>query len=142
MGRLPALQHLPELEAAPFQVILSLCSEQEGSLPPEIMQAFDCRRVVLADSRYAEPMSLTDFTQAVASVHECVRQGQSIYVHCLLGIQRSPLVCIGYLCCYRNLTVIEALQWLKQVHPSTYPTAEQIQLIKQFLDEFSHSRLE
>ncbi len=54
-------------------------------------------------------------------------------MHCLAGIERSPTVCIAYLCRYHNLEIWEATNWLKEIHPRSHPSASGMKAIQDFL---------
>ncbi|NJK62330.1 MAG: dual specificity protein phosphatase family protein [Synechococcaceae cyanobacterium SM2_3_1] len=135
VGDLPRPGDSTVLEAARIIAILSLCSEREGQLPADVSAQFHCGRLVLPDSHYSTPMSPEDLGKAVEVVHRALQRQMPLYVHCLGGIERSPLVCLAYLCQHRSLRVVEALHWLKQVHPPTSPTSEQLRVLEVYLSQ-------
>jgi atypical dual specificity phosphatase len=131
VGSRPTAARQPQLIQSGVRAIFSLCSEQEATLPIEIIQTFDCVRFVLPDSHSNQPLQVDQFAQAVEILHQLLQAHQSVYVHCLAGIERSPLVCIGYLYRYQQIEVWEALNLLKQIHPSTSPTPAQIKIVRE-----------
>ncbi|MDX2271533.1 MAG: dual specificity protein phosphatase [Cyanobacteriota bacterium] len=133
VGSLPRPGDSAILAKAKIQVIFSLCAPTEGSLPPDVRKQFYCGNLVLPDSHWKHPIRVEQLRRAVEVVHRSVEKNMPIYVHCLAGIERSPLVCIAYLCCYQNLQLQDALTWVKQVHPRTMPTRDQLNVIKQLL---------
>lgn len=124
-----------ELLKANIKVVLSLCSELEATLPEDITENFKCLRLVLPDRYYKEQITVEQLTEAVALVREQIENGLPVYVHCLAGIERSPTVCIAYLCKYHNMELWEALNWLKQVHPPAQPNASGLRAIREFLQQ-------
>lgn len=137
VGRMPRSEEAPLLAAAKIQVILSLCADSERPLPPELSQQFRCLRLVLPDSHYATEMKPEQLVAAVKVVHRSFTNNLPIFVHCLAGVERSPTVCIAYLCRHHHLELWEAVNWLKQVHPFAMPTKSQIRVVQEFLEQAS-----
>ncbi len=135
MGDLPRPGDAAVLKAAKIMAVLSLCSEREGQLPEDVRADFHCGRLVLPDSHYPAPMLPEELGRAVEVIHRAQERQMPLYVHCLGGMERSPLVCLAYLCQYRSLRVVEALHWLKQVHPPTSPTSEQLRVLETYLSQ-------
>lgn len=122
-----------ELLKADVKVVLSLCSELEATLPEDICQNFECLRLVLPDRFYTTELTAAQLAEAVAIVRENIQKDLSLLVHCRAGVERSPTVCIAYLCKYHNMQLWEALNWLKQVHPSSQPNDSGLRAIHEFL---------
>lgn len=135
VGGLPQPGDRDRFKQANIQVILSLTAPMEAELPPEVTANFHCARVALPDSRYEAQLRVERLATAVDVVHRALTQQLPIYVHCLAGIERSPLVCIAYLCRYHQLDLWEALYWLKQVRPCVAPTTAQLNIVQHFLQQ-------
>lgn len=135
IGRLPKAGDGAQLLKANIKTVLSLCAEQEGILPEEITQKFQCFRVVLPDRHYTTEMTAEQLAEAVNIVHESVQKNSPIFVHCLAGIERSPTVCIAYLCKYHKMELWEAANWLKQVHSSSLPNDSGLRAIRELLQQ-------
>ena len=58
-----------------------------------------------------------------------MREGPT-FVHCVASIERSPLICMAYLIKKCNLTPIEALDYLMEVHPISNPLPGQFAILK------------
>lgn len=134
VGGLPQPGDAAELLKDNVKVVLSLCAESEGTLPDDISENFQCLRLVLPDRYYTTELTAKQLQQAVAIVREYVARGLPIFVHCLAGVERSPTVCIAYLCRYHKLELWEAVNWLKQVHPTSMPNASELRAIREYLD--------
>ncbi len=132
VGGFPRSQDLIHLSQAGIRSILTLCAEQEGTLPEETPHQFACQRFVLPDSRYEHSLQVGQISQAVALLHQHLEQ-HPVYIHCLAGMERSPIVCIAYLCQYQKLQLWQASHWLQQVHPPTQPTSEQMRVLRAFV---------
>ncbi|MBE9227763.1 dual specificity protein phosphatase family protein [Phormidium sp. LEGE 05292] len=135
IGRLPQAGDGEQLLKANIKTVLSLCAEQEGVLPQEITQNFQCFRVVLPDRHYTTEMTAEQLAEAVNIVHESIQKNSPIFVHCLAGIERSPTVCIAYLCKYHKMELWEAANWLKQVHSSSLPNDSGLRAIRELLQQ-------
>lgn len=121
------------LRRAGIQVVFSLCGASEEPLPSDIEEQFRCLRLVLPDSRYKREIKPSQLHAAIDIIHHSVQNQLPIYVHCYAGVERSPTVCIAYLCKYHNLELWEALNWLKQVHPATMPQESQLKAVRNYL---------
>ncbi|MEO1521681.1 MAG: dual specificity protein phosphatase [Cyanobacteria bacterium J06633_2] len=133
VGRLPRKADMDELARSNIQAVLALCSESEGQWPINLEQRFQCHRIVIPDSHYATPLKPHQIETAVDYLHECIQRQLPVFVHCLAGIERSPTICIAYLCRYHNYTLWESLDWVRRVHPDSLPTDKQIQSIRGYL---------
>lgn len=133
VGRLPQPEDARILSDAGVTVVLTLCAAAEGTVPDDIRQRFHWERFILPDSSYLLHLNSEQLAKAVAIVRRHIDNRQVVYVHCLAGVQRSPTVCIAYLCLHHNLDLWAATNWLKQVHPSTWPTEEQLQAIRRLV---------
>lgn len=136
-GAFPRASAQPALLEAGIQTIITLCAEHEGILSPEISQTFHCFYLPLPDSHYTGLLEVEQLEQAVELLKQCLDNNRSVYIHCLAGVERSPSVCMAYLCRYHHVEVWEALHWMKQVHANTRPTPEQIQVIQRFTQTFT-----
>jgi len=123
------------LAQAGIKVIFSLCAECEEVLPEDVTQSFHCLRLVLPDSHYKSEIKSSQLTAAIDIVQHSIDNQLPIYVHCLAGIERSPTVCIAYLCQSQHLELWEALNWLKQCHPPSMPTESQLRVVRQYIKE-------
>lgn len=135
VGGLPQPGDRDRFKQANIQVILSLTAPMEADLPPDVAASFRCARVALPDSRYEAQLRVERLAKAVDLVHRSLSQQLPTYVHCLAGIERSPLVCVAYLCRYHQLDLWEAVNWLKQVRPCAAPSMAQLQVLQAWLQD-------
>ena len=61
---------------------------------------------------------------AVRMLHDLLRQGHRVYVHCTAGINRSSLVVLTYLTLIEGASVEEAMTLLTHARPEVAPTWE------------------
>jgi protein-tyrosine phosphatase len=137
VGPIPNEAIEAQLAQSGIQAILTLCAETEGTLPTNIADRFQWRRCVLPDSHYQEAMEPDQLRQVVSHLHDTIAQGHPTYVHCLAGMERSPTVCVTYLCLYEKMPLWEALNWVKQCNPRTSITSEQLQVIQKATQSLS-----
>lgn len=135
VGGFPLPQKIPTLLNQGIRVILSLCTEEEGRLTPALQQQFRCVRVALPDSRHSQALEIQDLEAAVDLLHWTVQRRLPVYVHCWAGMERSPLVCIAYLCRHGGWDLWDALNWVKHIHPPAQPTSTQIQVLRRYLTQ-------
>lgn len=133
VGGLPQADDSSILTRERIKVIFSLCAQSEGTLPEEIVQKFRCLRFILPDSHYILRLQTSQLERVVELIHDHVQSQQPIYVHCLAGVERSPTACIAYLCLYQDMELWEAINRVKQAHPSARPTEGQIQVIRELI---------
>lgn len=125
-------QHLQDLQEQGVVAVLSLCSAEEAPPLAGLAERFHWRRCVLPDHKAARPPELAEFQQAVAQLAELAPLGP-VYVHCLAGVERSPLLCMAWLIRRRRLSFIDALDYLKRVHPPTGPLPEQLATLRAWM---------
>jgi atypical dual specificity phosphatase len=131
VGPIPDAILYEQLRDAGFKSVLTLCAETERSLPAAVAETFNWQRMVLPDHSYEETMKATHLAPAVAFVDAAIRQQQApVYVHCLAGMERSPSVCVAYLCLHQKMEVWEALNWVKQRNRRTNLNSNQVQAIQ------------
>jgi atypical dual specificity phosphatase len=137
VGPIPDDQIYHQLCESGIKAVLSLCAETEGKLYIEVPTTFTWQRLVLPDSHYQEKMQPEQIAAAVAALRDNLSQGLPSYVHCLAGMERSPSICVAYLCRHENMPLWEAVQWVKQNNPRTSITSNQMQI----LQAYSQSKL-
>ncbi len=121
--------HIQRLKAAGIHGVLSLCSLEEAQPPRGFTDQFQCQRIVLPDHRRPEVLTLDQLKSSLLALSELRQQGP-VFVHCVAGVERSPLICMAWLVQQQHLNPSEALDYLMQVHPGTNPLPRQYELLK------------
>lgn len=124
-----ASHHLDHLEQQGLKAVLSLCSREEAPPPAQLEQRFHCERLVLPDHRSQRMPQLSELQAALTRLDLLLQQYGPVYVHCVAAMERSPLVCLGWLVQQHRQTPQAALDYLMQVHPGTNPLPGQLRLV-------------
>ena len=111
-----------------FVWIFSLCSKEEINVELNFEDYFSCKRVILPDHKYKEALTIDQLNLAINTLAEIIESGP-VYIHCVAGIERSPLVCMAWLVKNYNLTTTQALDYLMDVHKGTNPLPAQLNLL-------------
>jgi protein-tyrosine phosphatase len=137
VGRAPRRPiHLDRLEQEGVRGVLSLCAVDEAPPPEDLDRRFHCRRVVLPDHRTGRAPEPAELELALQHLAALLASGP-VYVHCVAGVERSPLICLAWLMRVRQLPLLDALDYLMQVHPGTGPLPEQLASLQE-LSSFTH----
>ncbi len=128
-----AERHLDRLEAEGVRGVLSLCSEAEAPPPQALAERFACRRLVLPDHRAGRLPELQELQRALGEL-AALRLAGPVFVHCVAAMERSPLVCLGWLVSQHRQSPQRALDYLMQVHPGTNPLPGQLALLQGLKD--------
>ena len=123
------LEDLDFLKSIGIKSILTLCSEDEISLPENIKSDFYWERYLLPDHKYKEAMELERVKKALEIANNLVKKGP-LLIHCYAGIERSPIICMAFLISNRKLSLLQSLQYLMQQHPGTNPLPRQLNILK------------
>ena len=108
--------------------VLSLCSNEENPFNLKLKDFFICKNILLPDHKYKDRLNINQLNLALENLSILRKEG-SVYVHCLAGVERSPLVCMGWLVKNHNLTPTQALDYLMNVHNGTNPLPDQLKLL-------------
>jgi len=95
-------------------------------------ERFRCERLPLPDHRCGRAPEPAELAAALHTLRELIGTGP-VFVHCVAAIERSPLLCLGWLMQRRQLSQLQALDYLMQVHPGTGPLPEQLASLRTLL---------
>ena len=127
--------HLTTLKNNGIKSILSLCDINEAKPPDDINLFFNCKRFVLPDHRIGRSPEVDEIIQALNILNGIWKDGP-VFVHCVAGMERSPLICIAWLIKYKALSQQQAIDYLMQIHSNTNPLSSQLAVLrdKKFID--------
>lgn len=121
--------HLDRLEREGIRAVLSLCDVSEAPPPEGLADRFAAGRFVLPSHHSGRSPEPWELEQALASLHALASYGP-VYMHCVAGVERSPLVAMAWLIERRCVDLMAALDYVQQVHPGTSPLPGQLACLK------------
>ncbi len=121
-------EDINELKINGINGILSLCSNEENPFNINLKDYFKYRNILLPDHKYKSPLTIDKLNLALENLSLLKKYG-SVYVHCLAGVERSPIVCMGWLVKNNHLTPTQALDYLMNIHSGTNPLPEQLKVL-------------
>tara|TARA_Y100000589_G_C27195829_1_gene646768 strand:+ start:5150 stop:5620 length:471 start_codon:yes stop_codon:yes gene_type:complete len=119
---------LEKLKKEKIKTVISLCSEEESKLADNIQNLFDCKRIILPDHKSGRYPSLDELVKVLDLIQSLKNNGP-ILVHCVAAMERSPLVCMGWLRREHGLETLEALEYMMEIHKGTSPLQGQLDLL-------------
>ena len=108
--------------------IFCLCSETDSPRLEDIENIFKYETLVLPDHRSEKSISLQQIEHALSILKNLMRF-KPVFVHCLASMERSPLICIGWLIKEKGLTFNQSLDYMMQLHKRTNPLTEDLKLL-------------
>lgn len=127
VGCAPLADNADELAAAGITAVLNLQEAGEWVWPPEsIPPRFRWAGVPIVDSFRQGVPTVEQLAEAVETLRAWRASGEVVYVHCALGLGRSPLVCMAYLAVAERLSLARAISLVHQRRPNADPTPQQM----------------
>ncbi len=124
--------HWQQLEEAGFRCRFNCCYPQEGRRAP-IPIGWRSAGVPLPDHRQQEDLRADRLLDALNMAESLLVEGSPIYLHCLAGIERSPLMAVGLTARRRQIDIFAALDWVRRCHPPSLPIYGHLDLLDQVL---------
>ncbi len=130
IGPMPrTARHWHQLEEAGIRSRFSCCyPEEESALIVPADWSSD--RVSLPDHRQQEPLRQERLALALARAEALVNQAAPIYLHCMAGYERSPLLAVGLTARLRGIDPLAALAWVRRCHPMAMPIYEHLVMLE------------
>jgi len=133
IGPMPASEaQWLQLEQAGLRSCFSCCYPTEQAdvpAPPH----WRSDQVPLPDHRQQEPLNADRLAAALDRAQRLLQAGAPLYLHCMAGIERSPLIAIGLTARERQLSLFDAIDWVRRCHPASQPIVPQLELLEQVL---------
>lgn len=96
-----------------------ICVAKDATFLTEIFVASTIHRYDIEDTLYYDiSIHFEDITDLI---HEYIRKDKTVLVHCMAGISRSATITIAYLMKFKNMTLKEAIIFVKERRPIICP---------------------
>ena len=135
LGPLPLTPgHWSQLEEAGLQRRFSLCYPEE-ELITAVPEHWHSNRCSLPDHRRQEPLQPERVLEGLSLAESLLleRDAGPVYLHCLAGRERSPLMAVGLVARRRGLDLFAALDWVRRCHPAANPIVEHLEALEVLL---------
>ena len=133
VGTVPcSREDLDWLEQEGVRSLISLCSAEEALFPGGITERFQWVRLPLPDHRQQHRAPTGEQIATVLAELSRLLGFGPVYLHCVAGVERSPLVAMAWLIQSRRMGWQAALDYVQQTHPGTSPLPEQLAVLKTF----------
>jgi hypothetical protein len=124
--------HWQQLDEAGLRARFSCCyPEEEATLSVPLHWLSE--GVSLPDHRRQEPFEAARLAMALERAQNVLREGPPLYLHCMAGIERSPLIAVGLTARERNLPLFDALDWVRRCHPVAKPIVSHLEVLERLL---------
>ena len=104
--------------------------EELAPPPPHWLQA----RVSLPDHRRQEPLQPMMLRRALEEAETLVARNPPTYLHCMAGLERSPLVATGLVARQRGIDILAALEVVRLCHPAAMPIYRDLDVLEAVLN--------
>jgi atypical dual specificity phosphatase len=129
LGAVPFEADVPGLVAEGVTGVINLCREYEG--PRDAYERAGIRQLHLPTIDLTPP-SLKDIRRGVAFIDEHRLCGETVYVHCKSGHNRSATLLLCWLMAAKGLAPREAQQWLQSRRPHVNRRLYQRRVVQKF----------
>jgi len=135
IGPMPRCEaHWQQLAGAGFRSRFSCCyPEEEIYAPPP--QDWLQGGVCLPDHRRQERLRPERLAEALSEAQKIIETQPATYLHCMAGMERSPLIAVGLLARERKIDVLEALEAIRLCHPRAQPIYSDLDVLEQVLKD-------
>lgn len=120
------LLHADEFKKLGVSVEINL-SKEENELPPQNIGVY----LWLPVEDGAAPSTM-QFAIGTKVIHEAVKSGKIVYIHCRNGHARSPSMVAAYLMKYLEKNLVEALNLIKAKRPESHIEDAQTHALAEF----------
>ncbi len=121
------LLHADQFKKLGVSVELNL-SHEENELPPKEIETYIWLPVV---DGYAP--TVAQLAIGTSAMHEALKNGKVVFVHCKNGHARSPTMVVAYLVKYQGMNLEEAYKLIKEKRPESHIEESQKIALEEFI---------
>ncbi|AFY28400.1 hypothetical protein Cyagr_1222 [Cyanobium gracile PCC 6307] len=125
-------RHWRQLEEAGIRSRFSCCYQEEETALI-IPAGWRSDRISLPDHRAQEPLLHHRLALALARAEALVTDAAPVYLHCMAGYERSPLLAVGLTARLRGIDLLAALAWVRRCHPMAMPIYDHLVMLEGLL---------
>lgn len=118
--------HTEEFKKLGVSVEITLTAEKK-EVPPDNLDLYCWMPIV---DEY--PPTSDQFDMGVAIINLAVKNGKTVYVHCANGHGRSPTMVAAYLIRHKNMSVDEAIDYIKKRRSEIHIEDSQLKALEKF----------
>ena len=85
---------------------------------------------------------VSEIERLLPEIRKSILEGNSILIHCMLGASRSATIAAAYLIKYKNMSVEEAIRFMKEKRSCVNPNQGYINQLKLFEEKVKEEREE
>lgn len=134
IGPMPSTpEHWQQLQDLGINSRFSCCyPEEEAQITPPT--DWHSSGMPLPDHRQQEKLTEQRLSTCLDRVEATLDNHAPLYLHCLAGKERSPLLAVGLVARRRRLNLFDALDWVRRCHPMANPIYGQLEMLEQVLN--------
>jgi len=87
----------------------------------------------LPDHRQQELLTSERLSTSLDRLEATLNNHAPLYLHCLAGRERSPLLAVGLVARRRRLNLFDALDWVRRCHPMANPIYGHLEILEKVL---------
>jgi hypothetical protein len=134
---IPGSLYLGNLEDAlfnsgAFDRVLTVGGPELAAVQPSLPAFKPKLWLRIPDDPSAAPVLFENMCRLLEFVHEGVRRGERVLVHCYAGVSRSATVVLSYLLKYEGMSLRQAWEHVQQRRPIINPNAGFVAHLKLF----------
>lgn len=116
--------------------VFNCCFPEEDRHLPTVPVDWEWKTVrsSLPDHRRQIPLSEEIIKHSLEAICELYAKSECLYVHCWAGQERSVLMSIGLMALQYDMTIFEALDYIKREHPQAKPIFDQLAILDEVLN--------
>lgn len=119
--------------------VLCLTEQGERSIPSKVQHSFVWQQVGIPDGFTGGVPTQEQFEKALQVLNRWAKKKHAVYVHCLAGVGRSASVCSLFVAQELNLSLEDAIAYVKERHEHAHPDSHQIEVMQSYLASLSPS---
>ena len=96
-----------------------------------VQKSFNFIRIVLPDHKHDRSITFKEIEDSISTLVNLL-EGGKVYVHCYAGLERSPLICMGYLIYKKNLNLVESLEYIMSINPGSSPMQNNLNQLENY----------